>query len=132
MAFWPFTSYIDFLTDQIFHQFPDLDTELDLPRITSCFHGAFATDLAYQQGTPTLPDTWFSPFLGTCWCSNCWDQFYRIAVSFLEFSPLMPFGTFSILLVLIQCISLFGNRVRVWITANSVLNYCNPFTLNDL
>ena len=26
-----------------------------------CFHGAFATGVASQQGTLTLPDTWFRP-----------------------------------------------------------------------
>ena len=36
-------------------------TELDLHRIMSGFHGAFATGLASQQGTLTLPDTWFRP-----------------------------------------------------------------------
>ena len=29
--------------------------------IMSGFHGAFATDVACQQGTLTLPDTWFRP-----------------------------------------------------------------------
>ena len=47
--------------DQTFHQFYDLDTELDLHRIMSGFHRAFATGVAYQQGTLTLPDTWFRP-----------------------------------------------------------------------
>ena len=37
----------------------------------SGFHGAFATDVASQQGTLTLPDTWFRPPLfGTCLCSS--------------------------------------------------------------
>ena len=42
--------------------------------ILSGFHGAFATGVACQQGTLTLPDTWFRPHFGTCSCSNCWDQ----------------------------------------------------------
>ena len=50
-----------FTTDQTFHQFHDLYTELDLHRIMSGFHGAFATGVASQQGTLTLPDTWFRP-----------------------------------------------------------------------
>ena len=41
--------------------FNDLYTELDLHRIMSGFHGAFATGVASQQGTLTLPDTWFRP-----------------------------------------------------------------------
>ena len=55
------TSYSDFPTYQTFHKFHDLDTGLDLHRITSGFRGAFATSVASQQGTLTLPDTWFRP-----------------------------------------------------------------------
>ena len=51
----------NFPTDQTFHQFHDLYTELDLHRIMSGFHGAFATGVASQQGTLTLPDTRFRP-----------------------------------------------------------------------
>ena len=50
----------DLPTDQTFHQF-HYYTELDLHRIMSGFHGAFATGVASQQGTLTLPDTWFRP-----------------------------------------------------------------------
>ena len=60
MTFWSLTNS-DFPTNQTFHQFHDLDTELDLHRIMSGFHGAFATGVASQQGTLTLPDTWFRP-----------------------------------------------------------------------
>ena len=60
MTFWPLTNS-DFPTDQTFHQFHDLYTELDLHRIMSGFHGAFAMGVASQQGTLTLPDTWFRP-----------------------------------------------------------------------
>ena len=60
MTFWPLTNS-DFPTDQTFHQFHDLYTELDLHRIMSGFHGAYATGVASQQGTLTLPDTWFRP-----------------------------------------------------------------------
>ena len=64
MEFLPNTNS-DFLTDHTFHQFHYLDTELDLRRIMNGFHGAFATGVACQQGTLTLPDTWFrAPFLG--------------------------------------------------------------------
>ena len=58
------TSYSDFQTNRTFHQFHDLDIELDLHRIMSSFHGAFAKGLACQQGKLTLP------LLGTCFCSN--------------------------------------------------------------
>ena len=60
MTFWPLTNS-DFPTDKTFHQFHDLYTELDLHRIRSGLHGAFATGVASQQGTLTLPDTWFRP-----------------------------------------------------------------------
>ena len=60
MTFWPLTNS-DFPTDQTFHQFHYLYTELDLHRIMSGFHGAFAMGVASQQGTLTLPDTWFCP-----------------------------------------------------------------------
>ena len=60
MTFWPLTN-TDFPTDQTFHKFHDLYTELDLLRIMSGFHGSFATGVASQQGTLTLPDTWFRP-----------------------------------------------------------------------
>ena len=60
MTFWPLTN-TDFPTDQTFHQFHDLYTALDLHWIMSGFHWAFATGVASQQGTLTLPDTWFRP-----------------------------------------------------------------------
>ena len=60
MTFWPLTNS-DLPTNQTFHQYHDLYTELDLHRIMSGFHGAFATGVASQQGTLTLPDTWFRP-----------------------------------------------------------------------
>ena len=63
---WPVT--VTSPTNQTFYQFHDLDTELDLHRITSCcLHEAFATGVACQQGTLTLPDTWSRP--------TFWDLF---------------------------------------------------------
>ena len=64
MTFWPLTSYSDFPTDQTFNQFHDIDTALDLHRITSGFHGVFATGVASQQGKRTFPDTRFRPPFG--------------------------------------------------------------------
>ena len=60
-------------------------TELDLHRITSGFHGAFATDVACQQWTLTFPETWLRPLFGTCFCSNSWDQFSRTCRLFSTF-----------------------------------------------
>ena len=45
MTFWPLTNS-DFPTDPTFHQFHDIYTELDIQRIMSGFHGAFATGVA--------------------------------------------------------------------------------------
>ena len=45
------------------------------------WHSAFATAVAYQQGTLTLPGTWFVPS-GSCSCSNCWYQFSRTCLVF--------------------------------------------------
>ena len=60
MTYWPLTNS-DFPTNQTFHQFHDLDTDFDLHRIMSGFHGSFATGMACQQGTLTLLGTWFRP-----------------------------------------------------------------------
>ena len=143
------SSFSDFPTDQTFHQFQDLYTELDLHRFMSGFHGAFATGVASQQGTLTLPDTWFRPPFwdllmlqllknktnhpisnnshpsatakksniqpqnragvkkptGTSynfdkvWIQIVETKFLELAVSLLDFSPRIPLGTFSILLL---------------------------------
>ena len=61
MIFWPLSSNIAFRIYQTLHQLHDLYNELDLHRITSGFYRAFVTGVAYQQGTLTLPDTWFRP-----------------------------------------------------------------------
>ena len=45
--------------------------------IMSGFHGAFATGLACQQGTLTLPDTWFRSPLWDLLASSCCDQIPR-------------------------------------------------------
>ena len=66
MTFWSLT-HSDFPTDQTFHRFHDLDTKLDIHRIMSGFHGAFATGVACQQRMLTPLDTWLRPlffFLG--------------------------------------------------------------------
>ena len=84
-------------TNQTFHQFHDLDTELDLHRLWVVFHGAFATGVAYQQGTLTLPDTWFRPpILGLANAPIVETKFPELAMSLLDFSPRIPLGTFSI------------------------------------
>ena len=66
---------VTYLPIRLSTNFHDLDTGFDLHWITSGFHGAFATGVASQQGSLTIPDTWFRPPFGACLCSNCWDQF---------------------------------------------------------
>ena len=66
---------------------PTLHRFNDLPKLTFieliCFHRAFATGVACQQGALTPPNTWSRPF-GTCICSTCWDQ------SFSELVVILP------------------------------------------
>ena len=69
-------------------------------RITSGFHGAFATGVASQQGTLTFSDTWFrpSPLWGLAYVSVVDTMFTELAVCFRDFSHWIPLGAFSILL----------------------------------
>ena len=98
MTFWPLTNS-DFPTNQTFHQFHDLHTDFNLPRIMSGFHGAFATDLANQKGTLTLPDTLFRPAILGFACAPIVEIIFLVLVmSILDFSPRIPLGNFSILL----------------------------------
>ena len=56
--------------------------------------------VASQQGTLTLPDTWFRPpFLGLAFAPIVETRFLELAMSLLDFSPWIPLGTFSILLL---------------------------------
>ena len=64
----------DFSIDQTFHQFDDLDTELDHHRIMSGFHGAFATRVASQYRKLILPGTWFRPPYPRIFLCNMWDE----------------------------------------------------------
>ena len=60
MTFWSLTNS-DFPTNQTFHQILSPWYRAWPSPIMSGFHGAFATGVACQQGTLTLPDTWFRP-----------------------------------------------------------------------
>ena len=67
---------LQFPTHQIFHQFHDFDTELDLYRIKSGFHGAFVTDT--EMVWHANPPVHQVPFIfRTYLCSNYWGQFFR-------------------------------------------------------
>ena len=78
--------------------FYDLQNRLDLHRITICFNEVFATDMACQPGTRTLPDTCFEfhPFL-TRICSNCRNQFSPTVKDFQNCWFQISLGSSSIL-----------------------------------
>ena len=85
MTFLPLTTS-DFPTNQAFHQFHDLDTNFELNRIMSGLHGAFATVVACQQGTLTLPDTWFRPHILRLACAAIVEtRFLELAMYLLDF-----------------------------------------------
>ena len=81
--------------------------------IMSGFHGAFAAGVASQQGTLTLPDTWFSPTIVGLACAQIVEtRFLELVMSLLDISPRIPLGTFSILLSF-NCINAyFSGRIR--------------------
>ena len=66
------------------HRFTCNDrTELDLHRNKRGFHGAFATDVACQQGALTLLDTWFRPTIVGLACATIVEtRFLELAMSF--------------------------------------------------
>ena len=76
MTFWSLTNS-DFQTNQTFHQFHDIDTELDLNRlwVVSSEHLQRVWHASRERlpfRTPgSIPHCW------TCLCSNCWDQIPR-------------------------------------------------------
>ena len=74
----------------------------------TCFAFAFATGVASQQGTLTLPDTWFRPpFWDLLIAPIVETKFLELAMSLLDFSPRISLGTFSILL----CFKTFQFRI---------------------
>ena len=102
--------------------------------IMSGFHGAFATDVACQQGTLTLPDTWFRPpYWGTCLCSNCWDQIPRTCHVFtLDFSPRIPLGISSSLLrkcVFILCKNKLSKTIQLLYNGQIIHEVIRSFKL---
>ena len=68
LTFKPIWIFINFLTSipsLIFTKLPAVSME-HLERVR------------HQQGTLSRLDTWCSPFIATCLCSNCWDYFSRV------------------------------------------------------
>ena len=73
MTFWSLTNS-DSPTNQTFHQFHDLDTELDLHRlwVVSKEHLRRVWHASRKRLPFRTPGS--VPHCGTCLCSNCWDQ----------------------------------------------------------
>ena len=68
--------------------------------IMSGLHGEFAMGVVCQQGTLTLPDTWFRPTIVGLACAPIVEtRFLEVAMYLLDFSPRIPLSTFSILLL---------------------------------
>ena len=84
MTFWPLTNS-DFLTDQTFHQFHDLNTELGLHRIMSDFHGALKR--VWLASRERLPFRTFSsfPFFWDLLVLNFDTRFLEIAMCYSTF-----------------------------------------------
>ena len=59
-----------------------IDTEFDLHRVMSAFHGAFAAGVACQQGTLILP----FPILGLDYAPIVETRFLELAMSLRDFS----------------------------------------------
>ena len=104
---------LDSPTDHIFHQFRDLDIELDLHRITGSFRGVFAMDVACQQGTLTLPDTWFhSPLLKLAYPRIVETIFPELVLVFSTFEFEYP-SVLSMFLQIILCVILYTYKVHM-------------------
>ena len=109
MTFWPLTNS-DFPTDKTFHQFHDLDTELDHHPIISGFHWAFATGVASQQGTLTLLDTWFRPpFWDVLVLQLLRPDSSNLLCLYSTFHLGIPLGTFSICLL-----NIFSDTLKIF------------------
>ena len=61
------------------------DTDFDLHRITSGFHGAFARVWHASRERLPLRTPGSVPFLGACMCSDCWDQFPRLYTDLMTY-----------------------------------------------
>ena len=88
----------------------------------SGFHGAFATGVACQQGTLTLPDTWFRPPLWDCLCSNSIieTRFVELAMSFYSTFYLEYPLVLSRFCHIYTCIN--KDHIHVRISFNEVFN----------
>ena len=98
MTFWSLTNS-DFPTNQTFHQFHDLDTELDLHRlwVVSMEHLQRVSHASRERLPYRTPGS--VPILGLANAPIVETKFLELAMSLLDFSPRIPLGTFSILLI---------------------------------
>ena len=84
MTFWSLTNS-DFPTNQTFHQFHDLHTELDLHRLwmVSMEHLQRVWHASRERLPLRTPGS--VPFVGACMCSDCWDQFPRLYIDLMTY-----------------------------------------------
>ena len=96
MTFWSLTNS-DFPTNQTFHQFHGLYTELDLHRlwVVSMKHLQRVWHASRERLPVRTPGS--VPHCGTCLCSNCWDQIPRTCHAFTRLFTSL-FGLLSKLL----------------------------------
>ena len=101
MTFWSLTNS-DFPTNQTFHQFHDLDTELDLHRlwVVSMEHLQRVWHASRERLPFRTPGS--VPILGLANAPIVETKFLELAMFLLDFSPRIPLGTFSILLIQIR------------------------------
>ena len=92
MTFWPSTRYSDFHTDKTFHQFHDLDTELDLHRITGGFSWGICNGCGMPTGNAYTSRHLVSSLLGYAYAPIVETSFSELAGSFPRASDL--FSTF--------------------------------------
>ena len=96
MTFWSLTNS-DFPTNQTFHQFHDLYTELDLHRlwVVSMEHLIRVWQASRERLPFQTPDS--VPMVGLACAQIVETRFRELAMSLLDFSPRILLGTFSIL-----------------------------------
>ena len=70
--------YSEIEIDQTFlTRIPDLDTKLDIYRLTRVFSGSVVTGVATQQEKSTLPATSFLPVLGLAYALIIETKFFK-------------------------------------------------------
>ena len=96
MTFWSLTNS-DFPTNQTFQQFRDLDTDLDLHRLWVVSMEHLQRHASRERSPFRTPGS--VPIVGLACAPIVETRFLELAMSLLDFSPRIPFGIFSVLLV---------------------------------